>query len=98
MILEPRPDLVQRAEARICAFDIETTKMPLQFPNAEFDQVRRPSLAKNTANCFASSAVFLVSLLENGALDRSAFTSPPDAFFVDNNIYPGVHDFLHGGP
>lgn len=33
------PELVQRAEARICAFDIETTKLPLQFPNAEFDQV-----------------------------------------------------------
>ncbi|KAK2080838.1 hypothetical protein QBZ16_000692 [Prototheca wickerhamii] len=40
MSLEPRSDLVQRAEARVCAFDIETTKMPLQFPNAEFDQAR----------------------------------------------------------
>lgn len=32
-------DLLQRAEPRICAFDIETTKLPLQFPNAEYDQV-----------------------------------------------------------
>lgn len=39
MALEPRSDLVQRAEARVCAFDIETTKLPLQFPNAEHDQV-----------------------------------------------------------
>lgn len=31
--------MVQRAEARVCAFDIETTKLPLQFPNAEHDQV-----------------------------------------------------------
>ena len=23
----------------VCAFDIETTKLPLQFPNAEYDQV-----------------------------------------------------------
>ena len=38
--LEHRPDLLQRAEPRICAFDIETTKLPLQFPNAEYDQVR----------------------------------------------------------
>ena len=38
--LEHRADLVQRADVRICAFDIETTKLPLQFPNAEFDQVR----------------------------------------------------------
>lgn len=34
-----RADLLQRAEPRIVAFDIETTKLPLQFPNAEFDQV-----------------------------------------------------------
>lgn len=39
MSLEARPDLLQRAEPRICAFDIETTKLPLQFPNAEYDQV-----------------------------------------------------------
>lgn len=37
--LERRPDLLQRAEPRICAFDIECTKLPLQFPNAEHDQV-----------------------------------------------------------
>ncbi|KAK9798895.1 hypothetical protein WJX73_003389 [Symbiochloris irregularis] len=37
--LSRREDLLQRGEPRICAFDIETTKLPLQFPNAEFDQV-----------------------------------------------------------
>ncbi len=37
--LTRRPDLLQRAEPRICAWDIETTKLPLQFPNAEYDQV-----------------------------------------------------------
>lgn len=39
VVLEHRPDLLARAEPRICAFDIETTKLPLQFPNAEYDQV-----------------------------------------------------------
>lgn len=39
MSLEHRPHLLQRAEPRICAFDIETTKLPLQFPNADYDQV-----------------------------------------------------------
>ena len=34
-----RPDLVKRGEPRVCAFDIETTKLPLQFPNADYDQV-----------------------------------------------------------
>ena len=42
--LERREDLLQRAEPRICAFDIETTKLPLQFPNAEHDQVCCPLL------------------------------------------------------
>ncbi|GAX75625.1 hypothetical protein CEUSTIGMA_g3069.t1 [Chlamydomonas eustigma] len=37
--MERRADLLQRAEPRICAWDIETTKLPLQFPNAEYDQV-----------------------------------------------------------
>ena len=32
-------DMVRWAEPRVCAFDIETTKLPLQFPNAEYDQV-----------------------------------------------------------
>ncbi len=41
--LERRADLLQRAEPRICAFDIETTKLPLQFPNAEYDQVGPPT-------------------------------------------------------
>lgn len=39
--LEHRADLLKRAEPRICAFDIETTKLPLQFPNSEYDQVYR---------------------------------------------------------
>lgn len=39
MTLTPRPDLIARGEPRVCAFDIETTKLPLHFPNAEHDQV-----------------------------------------------------------
>jgi DNA polymerase elongation subunit (family B) len=38
--LQRREDMIRWAEPRICAFDIETTKLPLQFPNAEYDQVR----------------------------------------------------------
>lgn len=37
--LERRVDLLQRAEVRICAFDIETTKLPLKFPDASYDMV-----------------------------------------------------------
>ena len=39
MRLARREDLLARGEVRICAFDIETTKLSLQFPNAEYDQV-----------------------------------------------------------
>ena len=38
-ILTHRPDLLARGEVRVCAFDIETTKLPLKFPDAELDQV-----------------------------------------------------------
>jgi DNA polymerase epsilon subunit 1 len=37
--LRHRDDLLTRGEVRVCAFDIETTKLPLKFPDAEFDQV-----------------------------------------------------------
>ena len=37
--LTHRKDLLARGEVRVCAFDIETTKLPLKFPDAEFDQV-----------------------------------------------------------
>ncbi len=37
--MEWRSDLLQRAEPRVCAWDIECTKLPLQFPNPEYDQV-----------------------------------------------------------
>jgi DNA polymerase epsilon subunit 1 len=30
---------MQRAEVRVCAFDIETTKLPLKFPDASYDSV-----------------------------------------------------------
>ncbi|KAG0453679.1 hypothetical protein HPP92_024983 [Vanilla planifolia] len=37
--LEKRTDLLQRAEVHVCAFDIETTKLPLKFPDAEYDHI-----------------------------------------------------------
>lgn len=37
--LEKRTDLLQRADVCVCAFDIETTKLPLKFPDAEYDQI-----------------------------------------------------------
>lgn len=39
VLLHRREDLLQRAEVHVCAFDIETTKLPLKFPDAEYDTV-----------------------------------------------------------
>ncbi|URE25961.1 DNA polymerase [Musa troglodytarum] len=39
ILLEKRSDLLQRAEVHVCAFDIETTKLPLKFPDAEYDLI-----------------------------------------------------------
>lgn len=38
-MLEKRTDLLQRAEVHVCAFDIETTKLPLKFPDADYDLI-----------------------------------------------------------
>lgn len=39
ILLDERDDLLQRAEVHVCAFDIETTKLPLKFPDAEYDLI-----------------------------------------------------------
>ncbi|KNA12254.1 hypothetical protein SOVF_127620 [Spinacia oleracea] len=39
VVLEKRIDLLQRAEVHVCAFDIETTKLPLKFPDSEYDLI-----------------------------------------------------------
>lgn len=39
VILTKRPDLVHRPEPVVLAFDIETTKLPLKFPDASIDQI-----------------------------------------------------------
>ncbi|KAJ3345889.1 DNA polymerase epsilon catalytic subunit [Kappamyces sp. JEL0680] len=37
--LEPREDIVHRADPVVLAFDIETTKLPLRFPDSAFDSI-----------------------------------------------------------
>uniref|UniRef100_A0A8W7Q1J1 DNA polymerase epsilon catalytic subunit n=1 Tax=Anopheles coluzzii TaxID=1518534 RepID=A0A8W7Q1J1_ANOCL len=38
-VITPRPDILDRPEPVILAFDIETTKLPLKFPDAQTDQI-----------------------------------------------------------
>jgi len=37
--LDHRADILERPEPRVCAYDIETTKAPLKFPDAREDQI-----------------------------------------------------------
>lgn len=37
--ITPRPDIIERPEPIVFAFDIETTKLPLKFPDANTDQI-----------------------------------------------------------
>ncbi|KAF5305758.1 hypothetical protein FQR65_LT07654 [Abscondita terminalis] len=37
--IRPRPDIIERPEPIVLAFDIETTKLPLKFPDANTDQI-----------------------------------------------------------
>lgn len=129
--LERRPDLLARAEPRICAFDIgagaagagcccggvaarggrggrrarecggcrpattvpprphsspaETTKLPLQFPNAEYDQVRVGALA-----ALRSQHSAFLSTPPCPALPRAPSTSPQIfmiSYMVDRQGY-----------
>lgn len=38
-VVTPRPDIIERPEPIVLAFDIETTKLPLKFPDANTDQI-----------------------------------------------------------
>ncbi|XP_058812219.1 DNA polymerase epsilon catalytic subunit 1 [Topomyia yanbarensis] len=38
-VITPRPDILDRPEPVVLAFDIETTKLPLKFPDAQTDQI-----------------------------------------------------------
>ncbi|XP_055613279.1 DNA polymerase epsilon catalytic subunit 1 [Uranotaenia lowii] len=38
-LITPRPDILDRPEPVVLAFDIETTKLPLKFPDAQTDQI-----------------------------------------------------------
>jgi DNA polymerase epsilon subunit 1 len=39
VVITKRPDLVHRPEPVILAFDIETTKLPLKFPDVTIDSI-----------------------------------------------------------
>lgn len=38
-IITARPDIVEPPEPVVLAYDIETTKLPLKFPDANTDQI-----------------------------------------------------------
>lgn len=79
--LQHRPDLLQRAEPVICAFDIETTKLPLRFPNSAYDQVRAsvcvgPCVPPSCPPCLQAGSTKSCQALPMQA-STSAVSSPP---------------------
>lgn len=38
-IIERRMDMIENPDCIVLAFDIETTKLPLKFPDSSFDQI-----------------------------------------------------------
>lgn len=54
-IVTPRHDIIERPEPIVLAFDIETTKLPLKFPDANTDQIMMISYmidGQGTVFCF----------------------------------------------
>ncbi len=43
-VIEKREDLIEPPDFIVLAFDIETTKLPLKFPDSSVDQVQKVSL------------------------------------------------------
>jgi DNA polymerase epsilon subunit 1 len=51
IILEPRQDLTLRPDPVVLAFDIETSKLPLRFPDASFDSIMMISYMVDSQVC-----------------------------------------------
>lgn len=98
------PDLLNACACPRCA--AETTKLPLQFPNAEYDQARwlRNSCFRTAVSAAAAAVhtvvallllllpLLLLLLLMLLPLRSCPLTTPL------RSAAAGVHDLLHGGP
>jgi DNA polymerase epsilon subunit 1 len=53
--VDRRRDMLHRADPRVLAFDIETTHMPLKFPDARTDQVMMISyMVRDLSRCVST--------------------------------------------
>jgi len=69
--LEKRADLLQRAEVRVCDFDIEITKLPFKFPDAEYDMIMMISYSggwPRLSYCKSHSSLSYAHLLDYSLL------------------------------
>jgi len=102
--LTPRTDLIFRGEPRVCAFDIETTKLPLHFPNSEHDQVCSCSLDRPNAEERAMAPVKLRPCTVSSSAAESVgwpICRPVQMGGLHAHglfVSAGVHDFVHGRP
>ena len=89
IILEPRQDIVHRADPVILAFDIETTKLPLRFPDAEFDNITMISY-------MIDGQGFLITNREIVAMDIDDFEFTPKPEYQGSfTIFNEVNEVYH---
>lgn len=58
-----RPDLLDLPDPSVLAWDIETTKLPLKFPNAETDQIMMISYMVDGQGCVLCGCASCVTVL-----------------------------------
>ncbi|XP_012159069.1 DNA polymerase epsilon catalytic subunit A [Ceratitis capitata] len=87
-IITPRPDLLERPEPVVLAFDIETTKLPLKFPDAQTDQIMMISY-------MIDGQGYLITNREIISMDVNDFEYTPKPEFEGNFIVFNENDEMH---
>ena len=90
------PEMKRMAEPSVCAFDIECTKLPLQFPNAESDQVFMISYMVDGKGFLVINREFVAQdIVDFEYTPRAEFQGPFQVINVENEK---VRPYLHVGP
>lgn len=87
-IITARPDILERPEPVVLAFDIETTKLPLKFPDAQTDQIMMISY-------MIDGQGYLITNREIISCDVEDFEYTPKPEFEGNFIVFNEPDEMH---
>lgn len=87
-VITPRSDILERPEPVVLAFDIETTKLPLKFPDAQTDQIMMISY-------MIDGQGYLITNREIISTDVSDFEYTPKPEFEGNFIVFNEESEMH---